>query len=304
MRPKGKKMPYYIAYGLGIDSSLYMPEFQPGHPSSEVSIRLGGNKLIPSEIMTKDWYVDIAKDKALFSVKGAGVFWVKEGREIIVIPAPNVEERLIRLFIIGPLLATLLYQRGLLVLHASAVEINGNVCAFMGSKGAGKSSLAAAFYSLGFSVLTDDNLPVADDNNAPRVFPGLPMLRLSPNVASSLGRHLQRQSDGLHNDREQKPRFCIADRFSDAPLPLRRAYVIEQGASERIELLGSREAFLELVRHSFPTRLSQPSAVSHFNQCASLVKRIPVFRLKRSSKLSELPELVKLIEEHQKEELP
>src|SRR3989454_2089338 len=53
------------------------------------------------------------------------LFRSREGREIVVEPAPGVDAGTLRLFLLGPVRAVLLHQRGFLVLHASAVVLDG-----------------------------------------------------------------------------------------------------------------------------------------------------------------------------------
>ena len=68
-------------------------------------------------------------------------------------------------FLFGPLWAALALQRGLLPLHASAVNRAGAVHAFTGPSGAGKSTLAASLSGRGLPFFTDDVLlldPVAN----------------------------------------------------------------------------------------------------------------------------------------------
>lgn len=229
-----------------------------------------------------------------------GTFLVRRGREIVVDPAPEVEERVLRLFILGPALAVLLHQRGRLVLHASAVAIDGEVIAFPGGPGWGKSTMAAALHARGHGVVADDVTAVQLDMDRPMLVPGFPQLKLWPEAAvSSLGDDLQ-TLPRLHPELEKRARR-VARSFPSASLPLRRIYVLAEGESQRIEPLPAQEGLVELVRHSYVARLLQDAESaelsSHFFQCSRVVKTVPIRRLRRPKYLPALSDLARLVEE-------
>ncbi|HXH12483.1 MAG TPA: serine kinase [Alphaproteobacteria bacterium] len=228
--------------------------------------------------------------------KDVGVFVVRGGREIHVMPAPGADDDLIRLYIVGTIMAALLYQRGFFVLHASAVEVDGGVIAFLGASGWGKSSIAAALYARGHSIVADDVTAVDLNSAAASVIPALPQLKLSREVASTLGY----DGESLYrlHPLEEKRGFRITHGFAQSPLPLKGLYVLAKDTAHAIEPIRPSEAMVELVRHSYPTRLLQPGGPSHFRQCARLVKDIPIYRLKRSSSIAALPDLAQLVEGH------
>ena len=95
---------------------------------------------------------------------------------------------LLRLYLLGPALALLLHQRGFLVLHASAVSLDGGVVAFLGHSGHGKSTTAATLHARGAAIVADD--VVAVDLGAPggpAALPGFPLLKLWPDAVTALG---------------------------------------------------------------------------------------------------------------------
>jgi hypothetical protein len=107
---------------------------------------------------------------------------------MIVEPLPHVDEHVLRLYLLGPALGVLLQQRGLLVLHASAVAIGERVVAFVGESGWGKSTTAAALERRGHTVVADDvcalHLRGSED---PLVFPAIPRLKLDAAPALARG---------------------------------------------------------------------------------------------------------------------
>lgn len=78
------------------------------------------------------------------------------GKEILVDPAPFLDENVVRLIILGTGFGLLLRQRGKAALHASSVCINDKVVAFVGTTGCGKSSLALASVERGNKLVADD----------------------------------------------------------------------------------------------------------------------------------------------------
>lgn len=59
-------------------------------------------------------------------------------------------------FLLGTAFGVLLYQRGRIVLHASAVLVGGAAVLFCGKSGAGKSTIAAFLNERGYAHVTDD----------------------------------------------------------------------------------------------------------------------------------------------------
>jgi hypothetical protein len=74
--------------------------------------------------------------------------------------APATPIGLISILITGSIIAYLLSATGRLVLHASAVEVNGEALAFIGQSGQGKTTMATLLCAEGHALVSDDLLPV------------------------------------------------------------------------------------------------------------------------------------------------
>lgn len=179
----------YSLFGLHIRSELRLPELLAAENSAQpqVTIRLGKTPDIP------------ANGPGLFStheglllvIDRVGRYFIKDGSEIVVEPHPGVPEANTRLFLLGSAMGAILHQRGLLPLHANAVDCGGRAFAFMGPSGSGKSTLAARFNDLGFRIVADDVCVVSfADNGQPQICPGVGRLRLWRDVLEATGRDI------------------------------------------------------------------------------------------------------------------
>lgn len=94
-----------------------------------------------------------------------------------------------------------------LVLHGSAVGIDGRAVVFCGPSGSGKSTVAAAMALSGAAVITDDALRVTlGAAGPPRCFPGVPELRLRQTRGWTLAPHTARLlCDGRTGFRPDNP---------------------------------------------------------------------------------------------------
>ncbi len=287
----------YIVYGLIIHSPFPLPDLIAYDGIADVVIRL--NKIDPLLSNTNNNGTDF-----WVTCDGIFLFWEKEGRflvrggnEIVVDPLPGVDERVIRLLILGPALAVLLLQRGRVALHAATVEIDGNAIVFMGGSGCGKSALAATLYKRGHGVVADDVTAIQPDGkDGPLVFPGFPQLKLWPEVVSFLGddpEKLPILEPGI--GKRANP---ITQRFSEKPIPLRQIYVLAEGRDKELVPLSHQQALVELICHSYRAPvLKWIGAGRHLIQCASLINKIPIKRLNRPLLLSELPDVARMVEE-------
>lgn len=265
------------AYGLGIMSVMPLPELALMEEESHIDVHIRLADVCPPEMPqpASSWF-GISESDGYLHWSDVGTFHVRNGSEIVVQKATDIPESELRLFLLGPALALLLHQRGLLVLHASAISIDGHAVAFLGAQGRGKSTLAGALYARGHNLVADDIVAVDLCYAAqPVVFPGFPQLKLWPEAVSEIGETPDRLRR-LHG-RYDKRAYPATRGFSTAPLPLRCLYVLDEGAEARIEDLSQHAAFVELIRHTYTARVLEANPdPSHFRQCAAVASTLPV----------------------------
>ncbi|MCX7013916.1 MAG: hypothetical protein NTW86_15415 [Candidatus Sumerlaeota bacterium] len=296
----------YQAFGLSIQSALPLPELvSDGHKPPAVLIRL--TDLAPFSPGTGETapYVEAVEGGTLLSWPRIGTFLIRNGNEILVCPAGDVEERVLRVFILGAAMGVLLRQRGQMVLHGSCVDVRGKAVAFIGWKGSGKSTMAAAMCNRGHALLSDDVVPVQfDETGKPHVQPAYPQIKLWPDAMHALGSDpdsCPRVYAGL-----EKRAQSAESGFTYTPVPLQHVCVLEQGDALELTSLSRKEALTEFMRHSYGMQLGLPllraiSLPDFFRQAADLAGRVRASRLNRPCDLHRLSAAACLVEEHLEE---
>ena len=139
------------------------------------------------------------KDFATVVVADAGRFAVRGGREIVADVRPGALPGVVENTIVGPVLGTLCYQRGIVPLHCNTVVIDGKAVALSGKSGAGKSTLAAILLKRGHRLISDDVLPLSEIDGRTYALPGTQHLRLWGQTLDLIGEdktRLRRAADG------------------------------------------------------------------------------------------------------------
>jgi hypothetical protein len=290
----------YFAYGLLIHSTIAIPEFvETQWDNSDVKINFQRDsnpfEYIPVTVINEPWYLWLTKERTILYIKDTATFLLENGKEITIIPVSGVSETELRFYLVGTVMSILLYQRGLLVLHASAVNINNHAVAFLGISGEGKSSTAAAFLTYGYNLITDDVAPVSFEKKPCTITPGFPQIKLGQKTADFLGYNFE----SLHiiNASNEKRGYRSKHGFDFAPLPIQRIYVLTTASDFSIEPIRPSEAVTEIYRHSRPTTLYHFGGESHFFQCVNLAKEYTIYRLNRPRNLELLPKLVEMVKE-------
>ncbi|MDR3701283.1 MAG: hypothetical protein P4L56_16675 [Candidatus Sulfopaludibacter sp.] len=287
-------MLYYSAYNLRIGSEIPLLELPPAQTGGDVDIRLTEARPLDGT-QSIQWRANPGAE-ARFSYPRAGQFQVCGGREVIVTPEPGAESALLRLYVQGMMLAAILHQRGLFVLHASIVSAGGRCFAFVGSVGAGKSTMASGFHARGYSVVADDNAALSLRNSPPTVLPAFPSLKIYPEVAAALG-YSRSYLRPVHES-QVKHAQPVLDGFSSGPVPLDAIYVLDREAAAEVSRLSAVETMRELIRHSVPTRWGVEGDGTHLQMCAQLANLVPVYRVRTFHNLQEIRAVLDRILKH------
>src|SRR5215208_3388025 len=111
--PLGGPTVCYFAYGLNIRSAVPLPELAVREATPDITIRLGRVECPTLGHDGGEARAYRSDDEEYIFQSPAGAVLFRGGREIIVDATPGLEDRFLRLFILGPALSCVLLQRGL-----------------------------------------------------------------------------------------------------------------------------------------------------------------------------------------------
>ena len=300
----------YRAFGMKISSEIRIPELEDSnHDESDVYVESG---FLSNPISSNKKYASKTKnycDGFLCYINGIGGVRICNERKIIVSPCEGAEDKGFRFLVSGIALGLLLHLRGFVTLHASAVAIQQQAISFIGQKGMGKSTTAAALHTRGHPIVTDDLLVLDITNDSVQVYPGFPHLKLTP---ESIIKSVNQDPDHVPKIDPKGPKhsFTAEKDFLDEPLPLRGIYVLDYHKDQRTdngssaplsEAITGNDACIELVRNSYVARLLPQEAISphHLKRSAEIAQSVPVRRLYREKSLENLSSLATFIEQEQ-----
>jgi hypothetical protein len=207
-------------------------------------------------------------------------------------------------YLLGAILGFVLRLRGILCLHASAVEIDGRVALFMGESEAGKSTLAAAFAQQGYTVVSDDVVGVYEKADSFLVQPAYPHIRLWDTSVKALFGQPEALPRIVPTNPTWDKRFLDLTQpgfqFSQAPLPLAAIYSLASRRPETtypcIEPLPVQQRMLALLANTYIKSLLSPAQRGReFEWLSELVRTVPVQQLTPHTSLALLPKLVEVI---------
>jgi hypothetical protein len=195
----------------------------------------------------------------------------------------------------------LLHQRERIVLHASAVRVNGRAVLFCGPSGAGKSTLAAALAQRGYPLVTDDLCTLsADGAAAPLVHPDGRQLKLWAHAIERLDLAQQRGE----RVRQSLEKFYVepSEVFTE-PLALGAVYALREARPPHapgIERPNVVDAALLLRRNAYRPLLVRrmDQKANYFHAATTIANVAGIFYLTRALDFGKMPEVIARLEQH------
>lgn len=300
----------YRLSGLNVESDIALPMRVQLHPATDfaadLSMQLGEvpERLVHARHRGANWSVD--EHHFLLDLPGIARFLASDGRRLVFSPAPGIPVDDILVFATGTAMAAVLYQRGALLLHGSAVVHEGQAYVFCGHSGAGKSTLAGALSQAGCELLCDDFCSIEQaDGGKPMVQPDGRALRLYRDsidrlgLTDSMGPKIRQRIDKFH---VALPKAIPAG-LQGAPLAA--IYILRDSnpaSPPGLTELHSLAAAQALLHETYRRRL----ALAYCDQgklaarTTALLSHARVYQLRRPRDLTKLGEMVEMLKSHWK----
>ncbi len=322
---------YYLVHGLHVAANQPMPALLPAPPVTRPDLRIWLGPLDLLRLRCPE--VDFSQPDSPAGI----VLWrqatpqgqvviqrvVDPGLELVAIfaaagdavevgwqsdsPAPpDAVEFFIANYFVQAWLGMALRLAGRLVLHGNAVRVHGGALAWLGPKGAGKSTLTAACVAAGYPLLADDQIVIWPQADGVGIAPGIMRLHLWPESLPVMGQAEER--DLFEQPFPGFPKGYIAlpppaAPASQGPLtPLRAIYVLQPrrpGLTAPILATPSAGAGFDLLYTHCVARSTLPLTTVEqrveFQAVGELCRRVPVRLLTLPDDLACLPDVVQML---------
>lgn len=264
----------YAGFGLTFSMPFECPELRPASVplTPDVTVEL----LESVAFHDSQPRFDVSPRRFVLRVRNVGTFCVQDGTRITVTPCLDAHIDHVRAYLLGAALGGLLMQRGVLALHACAIEVYGRAVLFVGQSGAGKSTFGAALANRGHALLADDIVAVTwGPGDAAIANPGIALFCLSGESLRLL---------------DMEPRRAWTKRWWDTkllvppshqavdPVPVSRAYYLRRpnAGAGRIDVMRGYRRVQTLLQNTYWGRLARGLGrdVEHFQQCVRFASAV------------------------------
>jgi hypothetical protein len=305
---------HYALYGLTLQSNRAMPGLLPARGGDDVVVIDFAGRVEDDPAATPFWTSGfetlwhLANETWLLAYRAAGVeghHWtlrydggarvtVRWDSEELLADIPPVLQ--------GPGIAASLHLRGVPLLHACVIDVDGGAILVMGAPGAGKSTTAAALVRSGFPLVSDDLAALSLRGRDVFVHAGYPRLRLFADSARAAGwdpSHLSRTFvTPLLGDK----RFVdlAGGSFTPEALPVRAIYVLQPrrsgGGDPVVTPIDRAAAWALLAQNVYSLRFLDPTRrFRSVRDCAEVAARVPLRSVEAGDDLDALPRLVEVL---------
>ncbi len=288
----------YKDYGLYISSDIELHELHVSDEctAADVEIVLGHvDEHLEHPLEVYGQY-EAKKDELLVCIDEVGRFHISNGNRVVVAPFPDASPDEIKIYLIESCLAALIYQRGKLPFHGSALVVHGKGVILAGHSGAGKSTLAKALCNMGFPCMTDDVVCLDIGKDHAMIEPGYARQKLWIDSASHL---FVNMDNTVRIDSEREKVYVPMTYFNSEPVALSVIIVMEPHENEEVSLrkMTGKEKLVAIIENTYLSGLVAGMGISgqHFEQTGKLMRWVDAYRLVRPANRFSLKEQIGVV---------
>lgn len=291
----------YAGFGIHIHSAVALPELLEHHTARpDLTIELSSipDICFPGPLQDAP-LAAFTPEEYLLYLPGIAKYRAQQGKTIHIEPLNPEDPASLRLFLLSMVIPAALKQQGRILIHTSAVLVNGKLHFFIGQSKAGKSSLAAALKQRGYQVFSDDVcvLHLPDPRGEVFAFASYPMMKLWEETVDLLGDEQYRKEHRIRPHLSKFGQFFHGE-FDTEAYPVGQVFVLhphegDEGEVYSHRLLGGLEAFEKISRHTYRGHFVQSGEQKtvHLDLMSRLVGQariVEVYRQKNKSTIDGL----------------
>jgi hypothetical protein len=278
----------YKAFGLIVNSEIYLPELpklENKVESADLEIKFQDLTELWNKLSHIKREFIIHQNEVIFQVPTIATFRIQDGNKILISPLEKFDEDVVRLYLLGTCMSTILMQRKIYPLHGSCLAIEGKAYAIVGESGAGKSTLATAFLREGYQLLSDDVIAVSVSKEHPKPIaaPSYPCQKLWQDSLDNFGVDFNKYRSIY--GRETKYAVPVYTNYFPNPLPLSGIFELVKSNEKGVKFskVEKLDRFSTLFSHTFRNFLIQDLGLMewHFHTTAKILQTLEVYSIKR-----------------------
>ena len=278
---------YYRVYGLNIESTIEIPEFELIDSDCNIDVKLsfGVVKEDIIEKITQGYVANYEKKDMWFYVENVAIFHIYNGDTVIVEPMGDKNNKMIKLYIMGSVMGMILLQKNRVAIHGGGIVVDGKGCIFTGQKCAGKSTITTALRKKGYKFIADDvcSINIGDVNT---ISHGFGYQKLCEDAMGKLGYNID-DYEPFRGDLDINKYIVPAfDEFTKEEVPLEAIFELSVGDVEKVEIeevLGASK-INKILENIFRIEILQFAGgidPSYFKKCLNIAKNTRLYKITR-----------------------
>ncbi|RFS18300.1 serine kinase [Emticicia sp. C21] len=298
-------MNYYFAYGLSIATDIHFPELFVISLTTtpDVTVCIGKIPVPISEKATEEQpNIFITPTEYLLHIDNIASYYAANGNEVIIEPLPDADEKSVRLFFLSNTMAAILYQRGFIPMHTSAIYDEDGIVLFMGDSGAGKSTTIATLQAKGYRIFSDDICVPVQEDGILKAFAAYPMMKLWKDAFEKVGIDSYKEENRIRPEIEKYNR-SFYESFDIQAHPIKQIFILEKDPTLdkneiRTQSIQGIEAFKHIQYYAYrlPFAEAMDRKKDYFAIISALSNQIPVRLISRPDDNSTFNDLTGFIE--------